>query len=101
MADAPPGPAPASLTALLPPHKCGLYLTHNEHRDVYEQLADWLEHRAMGGAEPDWESPEARQRAIDTDECWVLHWCPNSPVGFNEVAAPTLEECLALANADD
>lgn len=26
-----------------PPHKCGLYLTHNEHRDHYKTVAEWEE----------------------------------------------------------
>lgn len=98
--DAPP-PGPARPLAL-PPHKCSLTLEHNDHRNYYQSLADYLKDvEARGGTEPDWESPEARQRAIDTDEYWTLQWYPNTPVGFNHVAAPTLEECLALANADD
>jgi hypothetical protein len=75
-----------------PEHKCGLYLTHNEHRDVYEPLEDSLRESIAI-----WESDEAKQRAIDSDECWELQWYPETGLSFYCVAAPTLEECLALA----
>lgn len=80
----------------LPPHKCGLFLTHNEHRDYYEPVTKWIaEH------EYDWPSDEAKARALATDEVWVLQWYPETPIGFNLVAAPTLEELLAFANGDE
>lgn len=79
-----------------PEHKCGLFLTHNEHRDYYEKLEQFLvDHDLLD----DFASPEALQRAIDTDECWVLQWYPNTPVGFCRVAAPTLDEVLTMAEA--
>lgn len=78
----------------LPAHKGALYLTHNEHKNVYEKLEKWLEEEEERF---DWKDGASRQRAIDTDECWVLQWYPNTPIGFNCVAAPTLEELLALA----
>lgn len=77
----------------LPAHKGGLFLSHNEHRNYYEPLTSWLKSRGPF----DWESGAHRQRAIDTDECWVLQWYPNTPIGFLLVAAPTLDECLAFA----
>lgn len=79
-----------------PPHKCGLYLTHNEHRDTYENLAEWLEnHPAREGL---FFSQEAKERAIKTDECWVIQWYPDTPVGFLIAAAPTLGELLEAVN---
>lgn len=82
----------------LPEHKCGLFLTHNEHRDYYEPLAQYIE---SGDLADTFESPEAMQRAIDTDEHWHLQWYPRTPVSFYEVSAPTLEELLRLANEDE
>ncbi len=46
----------------------------------------------------DWENKEAEARAIAADEIWTLQWYPNTPVGFNSIAAPTLEELLAFAS---
>lgn len=81
---------------ILPPHKCGLFLTHNEHRDYYEKLEQFIVDQDLVD---DFESPESMQKSIDTDECWVLQWYPNTPVGFNRVAGPTLEGVLARATA--
>jgi hypothetical protein len=82
-------------TMKFPPHRCGLYLEHNSHRDVYESLADKVS--GEEGRLLIWASDEAQRRAIATDELWELQWYPNTPISFCCVAAPTLEECLALA----
>jgi len=79
----------------LPEHKCGLFLTHNEHRDYYETAQHFIEN--LEGLAEDFESPEAMKIAIETDSIWVLQWYPNTPVGFHRVAAPTLEDCIRLA----
>jgi hypothetical protein len=78
----------------LPEHKCGLFLSHNEHRGYYEKIADFIESLEL---EDDFESKEALRRSIDTDELWVLQWYPDTPTGFLRVAAPTLVEVLAAA----
>lgn len=77
-----------------PKHKCGLHLTHNQHRDYYQTLPQYLsdEH-----AQPSFKDASARQRAIDTGEIWELQWYPETPIGFHLVAAPTLDEVLAYA----
>jgi len=80
-----------------PPHKAGLYLTHNEHLDYYETAEIWITAREKRGDMADWSSPDARQRCIDSNEVWVLHWYPTSPVGFEHIAGPTLEEVLEAA----
>lgn len=82
------------LLGLLPAHKCGLELAHNDHKNVYETAADWIDSNDWC----DWESEDAKQRAIDTDEIWTLQWYPETPVGFCAVAAPTLAELLAMVN---
>lgn len=78
-----------------PKHECGLYLQHNEHRDVYESVEQWIANNEMY----EWENGKAKQRAIDSDEIWSLQWYPDTPIGFHAVAAPTLEELLKLANS--
>jgi hypothetical protein len=79
----------------LPAHKCSLSIEHNPHRDYYETLTDHIE----GAGSMNWANDEAKQRAIDTDEIWIIQWYPETPVGCYVVAAPTLEEALALANS--
>ena len=77
----------------LPEHKCGLYLTHNEHRDSYESIEAWIvDQETFGGCSRfDWVSPEEREKAIKADSVWVLQWYPNTPVGFNCIAASSLD----------
>lgn len=82
------------LLGLLPPHKCGLNLNHNDHKNNYETAAQWI----VDNDWCDWKNEHAKQRAIDTDEIWTLQWYPNTPVGFYALAAPTLDELLARAN---
>lgn len=79
-----------------PEHKAALHLQHNDHRDMYQPLAEWI---AEQGDLYDWESEEAKRRAIATDECWTLQWYPHTPLGFEAVAAPTLGELLRFANS--
>jgi hypothetical protein len=68
----------------LPEHKCGLHLTHNDHRDVYETVQEFYD-------VDDFVSPEEWHKAVAEDSVWVLHWYPNTPIGFNRIAASTLE----------
>lgn len=77
----------------LPSHKASLTLTHNDHKDGYEDLREKLSddyYRDM--------SPEDKAECIRTDSLWTLHWYPNTPVSFYVVHGPTLERVLELAN---
>ena len=85
-----------SMLGNLPKHKAGLSLEHNTHKTYYETVEQWLENNTWC----DWESDEAKQKAIDTNEVWTLQWYPNSPIGFNAVAAPTFEDVIRLANSE-
>lgn len=76
-----------------PAHKAGLSLSHNEHRNYYESVEQWLEGRPEMY---EWQAPSARLRAIETDEVWTLQWYPDTPVGFLAIAAPTLQELFVL-----
>lgn len=55
----------------LPAHKAGLFISHNEHRNYYESIADYLGRDYVG----DFESPESRARCIATDA-----WSWDSPI---------------------
>lgn len=82
---------------MFPEHKCGLFLTHNEHKNYYQPLAEFIEERWADGEQP-WGSPEQKQKSLDTDELWVLQWYADTPIGSYEVWAATLEDLLAFAN---
>lgn len=77
-----------------PAHKAGMTLDHNDHHSSYMSAADRIKDL---GDWCDWESEEAKQRAIDTDSIWTLQWYPQTPIGFLAVAAPTLAEVMAYA----
>lgn len=78
----------------LPKHNCGLFLTHNEHRNYYQSLDEWTEERREHYG---WQSEAAKAAALTTGECWTLQWYPITPIGFYAIAAPTLEELLEFA----
>jgi len=80
-----------------PEHKCGLFLTHNEHRDYYQKLEEYMEERSDLLKEM---TEEDRAECIRTDSLWTLQWYPDTPVGFCHVAGPTLERVLELANVE-
>lgn len=76
----------------LPPHKCGLYLEHNPHRDVYESVIDQYDADSFP-------TPEDLQQAVDTGEVWQLQWYPETPIGFHVIAAPTLERLIKVVRS--
>lgn len=86
---------------ILPRHKCGLYLTHNQHKDYYQSASDYIAERETLGGEPAWADDEAKARALATDEIWELQWYPRTPISSYSIAAPTLNELLALAREYD
>lgn len=79
-----------------PQHECELTLTHNTHKSYYEDIADYVESEHVRDTFKD---AEARNRSVATNEIWELQWYPHTPIGFNKVSAPTLDEVLALALA--
>jgi len=82
----------------LPRHKCGLYLTHNEHRDDYQTALQGIEkYELICDHELDWATPDARERCIATNELWQLQWYPDTPIGSYSVFGATLEEVLKAA----
>lgn len=68
----------------LPPHKCGLYLEHNAHKDVYYTVEQYCN-------PDDFVSMEEWDKAVREDSVWTLQWYPATPVGFHLIAASSLE----------
>lgn len=81
----------------LPKHACALFLTHNEHLSYYETVEQWADMRYGSEGCPLFISEEAKAKCIATNDCWMLQWYPETPVGYHRIAAPTLEELLAFA----
>lgn len=78
----------------LPERKCGLHLSHNEHRDVYETIEEFYD-------ADDFISSEEWNKAVAADSVWVLHWYPNTPIGFIRIAASTLDALEAKVKEID
>ena len=68
----------------LPEHKCGLYLEHNAHKDVYETIEEYYEPR-------DFVSDEEWTKAVEWNSVWCLQWYPDTPISFYRVCAATLD----------
>lgn len=67
-------------------------LTHNEHRLHYQTVQGAIDDHLY--EEEDWVSAEQRAKAIATNDCWTLHWYPDTPVGFCESIAADLDVLL-------
>lgn len=80
--------------ASLPTHAAGLMLSHNEHRSFYESVEQWIQDKPF-----DWVSEDERAQAVETDNVWVLHWYPATPVGFHSIAASSLAALLQAVTA--
>jgi hypothetical protein len=83
---------------MLPAHVGSLTLTHNEHKNYYKTVKDTLEEDDANDEKSryyDFVTDVERQKAIETDELWVLHWYPLSPVGFNNICAASLPALAA------
>ncbi len=81
-----------------PAHKASLHLTHNEHLSVYQTVQQSIDDADHGYRDECWVSPEQKQKAIDTNDCWTLQWYPETPVGFFILSAADLDVLLAAAN---
>ena len=82
-----------------PKHAAALHLTHNEHKSCYQTVAERIEDGSFGYAdERAWVSEEQKQKAMATDEAWMLQWYPDTPVGFCLLMAADLDALLAAAN---
>jgi hypothetical protein len=79
-----------------PDPKAGMIIEHNGHKCNYEPIDEYI----IEGRRFDWKNDEQRDRAIATDEVWVVEWYPNTLTlaAPKCVAAPTLEEALEYAN---
>lgn len=79
-----------------PPHKASMTLSHNEHLGYYKTVAAAIEDADFGM--DSWVNEEQKQKAIAANDCWVLQWYPETPVGFCVLAAADLNVLLDAAN---
>ena len=76
----------------LPPHKCGLTIYHNPHKNGHQSVEEFVS--GCDYDDDEWATEDSRQRASDTDELWVMQWYPETPIGFVRIAAATFNEMI-------
>lgn len=79
---------------LLPAHKCELTIEHNTHKSDYMTAAEWIEQNPHDVHEDEWVSDKDRERAITSNELWMVRWYPDTPIGSFRVYGSTLAACL-------
>lgn len=70
-----------------------LHITHNQHKDYYEPVEQYLNARHI---EKDDIEPEDRIEIIKQDSLWEIQWYPITPISFYSVYAATLERCFEI-----
>lgn len=78
--------------SMLPPHKGSLTVTHNQYRDYYQSVEEYLMSRHA-------HDDEVIDRAamIANDSVWELQVYPETPVGSYSIFGPTLAAVILKA----
>lgn len=84
-----------SLNNIILPDHISLHIVHNEHKEDYLSLEEFLNQPYYQDEDFD---PQIIQRCVEADEIWEIRWYPITPVGFCRVFAPTLEEALLMCS---
>jgi hypothetical protein len=77
---------------------CGVTLTVNEHRDVYESVELRLDEYYASMSSPSHVDPEVRAKMIETDTIIDLHFYPDTPIGSYSILHYSLAAALQVAH---
>ena len=85
--------------------KCGIYLTVNKHKNVYQPTKEAIEEtndfdKRANGHHTDYEpeiDEETAKRMIELDCIYELQFYPDTPIGSYSVWGTSLEEVLKKA----
>lgn len=86
------------LKLLLNRCKCGVHITVNDHRDVYQTAKQVIEDLESMDHTVDDET--VRAKMIEMDTIVDLHFYPDTPVGFYKVLHYDLDMALDIALAE-
>ncbi len=84
------------LKQLLNRCKCGVFITVNEHRDVYETAAQFLEQRDGWECPPEIE-PDVRAKMIELNTVIEIHLYPDTPIGSYTIYHHDIDAALSDA----
>lgn len=87
------------LKKLISECECGVYVTVNEHRDMYETAAQWLEKQDLLGDTLTDTTDEVRAKIVARGVVVDVQFYPTSPVGFHRVVHFDLDKALDQALA--
>lgn len=82
------------LKTLIERCNCGVYLTINDHRTVYQSIDEALENMALCGFDI---APKIKEKIIETDTLIDLQFYPDTPVGSFKIIHYDLDAALEEA----
>lgn len=86
------------LKELLKRCAAGVHINVNDHRNVYQSAADWLEERKGFECPPEIDD-DVRAKIIETDTIIDIVFYPDTPIGSYNIVHydldAALDECLA------
>lgn len=96
-----------------PKHKCGMYLAHNAHKDMFMPMSEYIGRYKMIADDCEFENDQHIKKApmpyggpiprsvakkvMEGDEVWELSWFPEDRNDSRDVTATTLSELLKKA----
>jgi len=83
------------LEELIKKCKCGVYLTVNEHRDVYQSVEERIDE--INCIDENTINDELKKRLIKANCIYELQFYPYTPIGFYVAYGESLEEVLREA----
>lgn len=94
------GPVTDKLKELMSRCKCGVHVTVNAHRDVYESAEIFLSEMSTQGGHEDLEiDPAVKAKMIETNTVVEVQFYPNTPVSFYVLRHYDLDAALDEALA--
>lgn len=79
----------------LPEHH-SVHITHNQHKNYYEPLIEYLKDTRSGVDYTKDMDQEDLNECIKTDSLWEIQIYPRTPISFHWFAASTLERAVEL-----
>jgi hypothetical protein len=65
----------------------------------YQEVSEYLESDFLNNRQ--WVSNDSKNRAIQNNSMWDIHWYPDTPIGFCQMSGATLHEVLEAVIGDD
>lgn len=80
--------------------KCGVYLTVNKHKDMYQSAENAINelNEQRGSQEEPEIDEELKNRMIKEDSIYELQFYPDTPIGSYTVYGTSLEEIIGKAS---